>query len=412
MQKKRIVLLVSFFIIVILILQNMLIVVYADDEIEELEDVDVAAEIVSNANDLEPIIDSREAIVMDRKSKRIIYGKNENKKVAMASTTKIMTAIIVIENTNLNDEVIVSARAGGIGGSRLGLKKNDKISVRNLLYGLMLCSGNDAAISLAEYVGGSVEGFAEKMNQKAKELNLKNTHFVTPHGLDNPDHYTTAYELAIIADYAMQNEVFEKIVATKNATVLINGKQKDIHNTNELLGCLQGVKGVKTGFTNNAGRCLVTCTNRNGFEIITVVLGADVKKYRTQDSIKLIEYTYKYYKQVDITEMIFSKFEEWRKMNEKRIIIEKSRNNSKINLTYNELKNACMPLKINEEEKLDIQVKCLTYLKAPIENNTILGNMKIILNGEIIETVNIVNNGNIEKKNKIDYFLQFLEIIA
>ena len=115
------------------------------------------------------------------------------------------------------------------------------------------------------------------MNKKAKELNLQNTHFVTPHGLDDPEHYTTAYELAVITDYAMENELFSKIVATQNITVLINGSSKNIKNTNELLGYLEGVKGVKTGFTNNAGRCLVTCTNRNGFEIITVVLGADTK---------------------------------------------------------------------------------------------------------------------------------------
>lgn len=414
MLKKRILSVFSIIIIVIVIMQNMAINIYADDEIDEVENIEEILETAVDIDETEsiPKLNSREAIIMDRKSKRVIYGKNENKRVAMASTTKIMTAIVVIENANLEDEVTVSAKAAGIGGSRLGLKKNDKITVRNLLYGLMLCSGNDAAIALAEHVGGSVEGFAEKMNEKAKELKLQNTHFVTPHGLDNPEHYTTAYELAIIADYAMDDEGFAKIVGTKEATVMINGYSKNIKNTNELLGYLQGVKGVKTGFTNNAGRCLVTCTNRNNFEIITVVLGADTKKFRTEDSIKLIEYTYKNYSQVDITETINSKFSEWKKMNENRIIIEKAKNNSYLQLEYEEIKNKCIPIKLADLDKIEVEINYLTFLKAPVECNTVLGNMKIILNNEVIETVNIVNKEKVEKKNKMDYFLEFLDVIA
>ena len=409
MFKKKFQVIIIFILINSMIIQSLIFTVYADDE---LESVDEVIETFVEIDDIEPKLNSREAIVMDRKTKRIIYGKNENKRVAMASTTKIMTAIIVLENAKLDDEVVVSAKAGGIGGSRLGLKKNDKISVENLLYGLMLCSGNDAAIALAEYVGGSVEGFAEKMNQKAKDLKLKSTHFISPHGLDNPDHYTTAYELAIITNYAMENEIFSKIVATKSITILINGNSKKINNTNELLGVLNGVKGVKTGFTNNAGRCLVTCTNRDGFEIITVVLGADTKKFRTQDSTKLIEYTYKYYKEVDITETIDSKFDDWKKITESRIEIEKAKNNSKINLEYEPIKNKVIPLKSKDYENIEIEVNCLTYLKAPVKSNTILGNMKIILNGEIVEIVPIRNAGEIEKKNKIDYFFQFLDVIT
>ena len=201
-----------------------------------------------------------------------------------------MTAIVLIENADLNQTVTVSTKAAATGGSRLGLKKDDKINMQDLLYGLMLKSGNDAAVVIAETVGGSIEGFAELMNNKAREIGLKNTNFVTPHGLDNPEHYTTAYELAKLADYALKNEIFAKVVNTKSYTVTINGYPKTISNTNELLGYLDGVNGVKTGFTNNAGRCLVTSVNRNNFQIITVVLQADTKKFRTSDSIKLIEH--------------------------------------------------------------------------------------------------------------------------
>ena len=272
------------------------------------------------------MINSRIGIIYDRKSGRIIWGKNENKKSAMASTTKIMTCIVVIENANLNDEIKISAKAAGTGGSRLGLKKDDKITIKDLLYGLMLRSGNDAAVALAEYVGKDKEGFANLMNKKAKELGLKDTHFVTPHGLDDPEHYTTAYELAKIADYALKNEMFAKIVGTKEHTININGYAKQLCNTNELLGYLQGVSGVKTGFTNNAGRCLVTSVNRNDFEIITVVLGADTKKIRTADSINLIEYAYENYKYLNIEDIVNEKFGNWKEINKKRIQVEKGKN--------------------------------------------------------------------------------------
>ena len=156
----------------------------------------------------------------------VLYGKNENNKVKMASTTKIMTATIVIENCDLNETVTVSKKAGGTGGSRLGIKAGDKISVNDLLYGLMLCSGNDTAVALAEHVGGSVDGFANMMNAKAKELGLNNSHFVTPHGLDKDEHYTTAYELALLTDYALRNETFAKIVATRNGYCLYKWKSE------------------------------------------------------------------------------------------------------------------------------------------------------------------------------------------
>ncbi len=161
------------------------------------------------------------------------------------------------------------------------------------------------------------------MNKKAKELGLEHTSFVTPHGLDREGHYTTALELAKITDYAMKNQKIAQVVATRQYTVTINGYPKTISNTNELLGYLEGVIGVKTGYTSKAGRCLVTAVNRDGFEIITVVLGADTKKIRTQDSIKLIEYIYKNYKQVNVEEMVKKEYEAWCKVNKRRIIVYK-----------------------------------------------------------------------------------------
>ena len=356
-------------------------VIYADDELEEnLEEKELSEVInVASKSIAEPIINSRIGIIYDRKSGKVIWGKNENKRSAMASTTKIMTCIVVIENADLNAEVKVSAKAAGTGGSRLGLKKDDKITIKDLLYGLMLRSGNDAAVALAEYVGKDKEGFANLMNKKAKELGLKDTHFVTPHGLDDPEHYTTAYELAKIADYALKNEMFAKIVGTKEHTININGYAKQLCNTNELLGYLQGVSGVKTGFTNNAGRCLVTSVNRNDFEIITVVLGADTKKIRTADSINLIEYAYENYKYLNIEDIVNEKFGNWKEINKKRIQVEKGKNKTVV-LKLREIKNKVIPVKKSDIDNINIEINCLYYLKAPIEKGDVIGNLKITLN--------------------------------
>ena len=192
-----------------------------------------AVEANSDAEELET--NSRIALIYDRASGQILYEKNGEKQTPMASTTKIMTAIVVLENTDLTETVTINAKAAGIGGSRLGLKKNDKITVNDLLYGLMLRSGNDAAVALAIHVGGSVEGFASMMNEKAKEMRLTNSHFVVPHGLDNEGHFTTAYELAKMADYALKIDKFREIVSTKLTTININGYPKDLSNQRLLI---------------------------------------------------------------------------------------------------------------------------------------------------------------------------------
>ena len=231
---------------------------FADDIAIQEEDFDISSYINSNeyiesSNPTQefPTINSRAYVVLDRKTNTVLIGKNEYSKKKMASTTKIMTAIVTI-----------SKKAGSTGGSRLGLKSGDKITVNDLLYGLMLRSGNDAAVALAEYASGSIEEFAKLMNKKASELNLTNTHFVTPHGLDQDEHYTTAYELALLTNYALNNKTFAQIVGTKTFTITINGYPKELLNTNELLGNFDGVYGVKTGFTNGANRCLVTACER------------------------------------------------------------------------------------------------------------------------------------------------------
>lgn len=374
--------------------------VCADDVDNEVDFEDTIEVTASNVSEL-PKTNSRRYIVYDRISKSMIIGKNEDVKSAMASTTKIMTTIVILEKADLNEKVTVSAKAGGTGGSRLGLKRGDKASVRDLLYGLMLRSGNDAAVALAEHVGGSVKGFAELMNEKAIELGLTNTHFVTPHGLDDANHYTTALELAKLTDYAMDNETFAKIVGTKSTTIYINNQPRQINNTNELLGVLNGVVGVKTGFTNNAGRCLVTETKRNNMDIITIVLGADTKKDRTKDSVNLIEYTFSKYKMYNLEEQIIEEFNKWKNINEKRILIIKGKT-SNPKLALGAIEKATIP--ICDNDKIEYSINALTEVEAPVEQWNVMGTLTVKLNGEILENIDIVNVNEVQKRDWKDYF--------
>lgn len=380
-----------------------------DDEIISMKDIkEEAIETVKSVEDI-PDLNARISLVYDRASGRILYEKNGNKQTPMASTTKIMTAIVVVENCNLNDVVTIEKTAAGTGGSRLGLKTNDKITVNDLLYGLMLRSGNDAAVALAIHVGGSISGFAEMMNQKASELNLTNSHFVVPHGLDMQGHYTTAYELAKITDYALDIPRIKQIVGTKSYTVTINGYPKTINNTNELLGNLDGVYGVKTGFTNGAGRCLVTACKKKDLDIITVVIGADTKKIRTSDSIKLIEYTNKNYQMINIKTKIEEQFEEWKNQNVRNITINKGVEN-RVEIELEELAYETIAVKSTQVDNVRVEINALYYLEAPIKEQEIIGNLKIIIGDETIEVLSLYSQKAIRKKEIKDYMIEFLKM--
>lgn len=365
---------------------------------------ETSADISENSLNL----NSRNCVVLDRTSKQKLFGKSEDKQVKMASTTKIMTAIIVLENYDLNKQAEISKKAAGTGGSRLGLKTGDKITIHDLLYGLMLCSGNDAAVALAENVAGSVPAFSELMNKKAQELNLNNTHFESPHGLDSDKHYTTAYELALLSDYALKNPTFAKIVGTKTYTITINGYPKTLSNTNELLGNLNGVYGIKTGFTNGANRCLVTACKRDNMDIICVVLGADTKKFRTQDSIKLIEFSFKNYEYVNIEEIIRNEFERWKENNLNSITVYKGTSNN-VELELSKCGTSIFPIKKELKDNIQTAISFDTNIIAPIHKGSRLGNIQIISDSNVIFNIDILASNNIPKKTIVDYLYIFLQ---
>lgn len=193
---------------------------YDDEEVNDKETISLIESLeVSSSSSNNPEVNSTHIIAIDRNTERILFEKAAFDKTPMASTTKILTAIIAIENCNLNDEVSISSKAAHTSGSTLGITSNTKMKMEDLLYGLMLRSGNDCAVAIAEHIGGTTDVFSTIMNRKAKELGLTSSNFVTPHGLDHNDHYTTAYELALLTNYALKNKTFSKIVGTKQTTI-------------------------------------------------------------------------------------------------------------------------------------------------------------------------------------------------
>ena len=236
-------------------------------------------------------VDARNAIAIDRESKTILFEQNGYELVPMASTTKILTALITIERGNLDEKFVVSKNASSVRGSTVGYKENEEITVRELLYGLMYRSGNDAAITLAEGIGGSVEGFAEIMNNYKTSLGLLDSHFESPHGLDMTDHYSSAYDLALLTAKGMEYEEFREIVGTKEISRSKYNFTRDYSNINKILWRIPGANGVKTGYTGQAGKCLVSSINYKGKDIIIVVLNCPDRWNVTEKIFNYIQET-------------------------------------------------------------------------------------------------------------------------
>lgn len=223
-----------------------------------------------------PEVSAKAAIVINAETGETLFGKNADVRLPMASTTKIMTTILAIEHADLDEQFTVDPDAVRTEGSSMGLRENDKVTLRALCYGMMLPSGNDAANCTAVRVAGSIGAFVELMNKKAKSLGLENTRFVTPSGLDDftDEHYSTASDMAKLTRYAMNNETFAEICNARSVKLCFGDPPYDrwLTNTNKLLRTCHGVIGVKTGFTDKAGRCLVSCCERNGSKLICVTL--------------------------------------------------------------------------------------------------------------------------------------------
>ncbi len=217
---------------------------------------------------------AKAAVLMEEQTGMVLYAQNETAPLPMASTTKVMTALMVLEYGHMDEVVTTSRNAFGVPGTSIYLSLGEKLTLEQMLYGLMLASGNDAAVAIAEHIGGTVDNFCKKMTERAAELGCKDTVFITPHGLPNKIHHTTAYDLALIAREAMKYPLFRKIVSTQRATIPWEGRSysRILNNKNRLLSTYVGATGIKTGYTKAAGRCLVFGADRDGLEVVGVVL--------------------------------------------------------------------------------------------------------------------------------------------
>ncbi len=217
-------------------------------------------------------VNARSAIALDKESHAVLFEQNAYEIVPMASTTKILTSLIAIEQGNLDKKVVISKKAASIRGSTVGYKENEEITLRELVFGLMFKSGNDAAIAIAEELGGSIEGFAEIMNHYARGIGILDSHFESPHGLDSSKHYSSAYDLAILTAKGMDYDLLREVVGSKQISKEKYNFTRDYNNINKILWRIPGANGVKTGYTGQAGKCLVSSINNNGKDIIIVVL--------------------------------------------------------------------------------------------------------------------------------------------
>jgi D-alanyl-D-alanine carboxypeptidase (penicillin-binding protein 5/6) len=234
-----------------------------------------------------PEVTAQAAIVSDVASGQILAEKNAHQRLAPASTTKIATALVALQRGQLEEQVVVHESAL-IEGAKMGLSSGQVVTLEELLYGLLLRSGNDAATAIAQHIGGSADSFVEMMNQEAEDLGLTDTHFINPHGLDAPNHYASAYDLMMIARQALANPTFAEIVSTQEYTF----RGRRLSNRNELLGNYPGADGVKTGTTSEAGECLVASATRDGHQVLVVVLGTED---RYGDASTLLDYYFDNY---------------------------------------------------------------------------------------------------------------------
>ncbi len=326
--------------------------------------------------------------VIEKSTRKVLYSYNENKCLANASTTKIVTAITVIQNcNNLEEEITIDDMAVGVEGTSIYLRQGERLRVIDLLYGLMLRSGNDSAVALACHVG-RYDNFIALMNKTSEIAGAKNSHFANPHGLDDPNHYTTAYDLAMITCYALQNPIFKQIVSTKQYTIKETNKSETryLTNKNKLLSSLDGCTGVKTGFTTRAGRCLVSSCERGGMEVVCVVLNCGPMFEVSKDLLNnsFVDYTYACV--VDKDEPIYNEYY----LNDTK---------GQLNLKADE----SFYLPINNLKDEDITIKYRLYeLTGNVDEGEEIGEIQVFVDKHLQKTIKLYTINKIDVLENAD----------
>jgi len=333
-----------------------------------------------------PKVEARGAVLMEAESGRVLWERNSHEPMAMASTTKIMTAIIALELGNLDDTVTVSARAARAPEVNMDLTEGEELRLRDLLYALMLMSYNDAAVAIAEHISGDVDSFCAIMTDKARELGAMNTVFETPSGLDQGDHHSTAYDMALITRYALLNEEFVRIINVPYVTVQSNKRSIDLRNKNRLLSEYSGATGVKTGFTGKAGQCFVGSAERDGMKLISVVFasgwGAAGREQKWVDTKRILDYGFENYSFVELVEA-----------GDVAGHVDITRTKTpRIELSL--IEGLTLPMNTEEQSRVEINFNFIQEVAAPVEKGQVMGQCIVSLDGDVLAEIDLVTLGS------------------
>ena len=354
-------------------------------------------------NALELVPNAKAAILIDPETKKVLYEKNIYDELSIASLTKMMGLIIIFENIEAgkikySDKVTISNNAANMGGSQIWLSYGEKMSVDDLLKGIIMASANDGIVAMAEYVGGSESNFVKMMNQKVKDLKLIHTHFVNPTGLDEKNHYSSAYDVAIIASELIKHKDIFKYTTIYEDYLRKNTVNKFwLVNTNKLIKTYKGADGLKTGMTDNAGYCMAVTAKRDGMRLLAIVLGEKEGKVRNMETSLLLDYGFNNYETVTI-----------KKKGDKvgEINIDKA-NPEKIDVIVN--KDITVIRKKNDINKEYVSEVKINDIKLPLKKGEIIGNLIIKDNNNIIKNVELINNIEMKKRSFLDLWWNMIK---
>lgn len=328
---------------------------------------------------------AKSAIVMDARTGKVLYARDAESKRYPASTTKMMTLIVALEHGNLDEMVTTSQNASSTEGSSLWLSPGEQLKLMDMLYGIMLISGNDATVAVAEHISGSVEKFAKLMTEKAHAIGANNTNFTNSSGLPDPNHITTAHDLAKIAAYGYKNPIFSQIVSTQKKIIPWPGKDHDreLYNENKMLWLFDGGNGVKTGYTDAAGRCLVSAAKRNDIQLVAVVLDSD---HMWDDSIALLDYGFQQLQPMTL----FNKGDIL-----KTVKVTDGKSDAVKLITSD---NMIVPISSDDKEQFRTIIDAPAKIEAPVVVGQKLGVARILYKDTEIGTVDLIATETVERK--------------
>ena len=348
---------------------------------------------------------AKSAILIDANIGAVLYEKNADEKLPPASMTKIMSMLLIMESVDngrlsLDDEVTISKISADMGGSQIFLQEGEIYKVSELLKGIAIASGNDAVVAMAEKIGGTVEEFVQQMNDKAKELNLQNTNFINPHGLDSDEHYSSARDMAIIAKELLKHDKILEYTSIYEEYLNKNdGSKTWLVNTNKLVRFYNGADGLKTGFTKNAGYCLTATAKKNDLRLISVVMGEETTNSRSEDTIKMLNYGFNTFKN--------------------HLILDKNTSLGKIKVEKGNIDNVDVYLKNDATQLLKITDSADNYsfnltfnkITAPIKAGNVIGQVELINNeGDVIDKLDLTVHVDISKANLWNYLRKNFKI--